>query len=234
MSTRVPVLAIGLALIILFVGTCGTAQPTPVPAQPTPVPTQPEEIEPTCTRQPTPGIIEHQEPTLSDEVRVIRTDYAEGDQCIRIEGFLNQQCVVARVKQDGVSRIISSLEELRDWYAPVESADEALSYALVATGYEAKYAPEDYRLGVGEVCDPGPEHYRYYTDVLEDTHVAEVVNGYHVNLFHSENVGCGPFPVSSVTIEVTFDGAISEFPKIKLFEQGQPCPGEKMVQCCID
>jgi hypothetical protein len=142
--------------------------------------------------------------------------------------------VQARVKQGGASRTISTQEELRDWFAPIESTDEALSYALVATGYSAKYAPGDYRLAVGDVCDPGPEHYYYYTDVLEDTHVAEVVNGYHVHLFYGENTGCGPFPVWSVTVEVSSDGAISEFRKVKLFEQGEPCPGEKVVQCCID
>lgn len=246
MSTRTKSPLIGLALVILFLLACGTtacgtpqptpapAQPTSVPTQPTPVPTQPEVREPSCTPQPTPRIVEHPEPTLGSDVRVIRTDYAQGDQCIRIEGFFNPTCVQARVKQDGVSRIVSSQEGLRDWFAPIESADEALSYALLATGYSAKYAPEDYRLAVGDVCDPGPEGYYYYTDVLEDTHVTEVVNGYHVNLFYGEKVGCGPFPVSSVTVEVSFDGALSEFPKIKLFEQGQPCPGEEMVQCCID
>jgi hypothetical protein len=181
-----------------------------------------------------PRIIEHPEPTLTADVRIIRTDYAEGDQCIRIEGFLDLKCVRARVKQDGVSRIITTQEELRDWFAPIGSADEALSYALVATGYSAKYVPEDYRLAVSDICDPGPEHYHYYTDVLEDTHVTEVVNGYHINLFHGEKYGCGPFPVSSVTVEVSFDGSISEFPMIRLFEQGAPCPGEKIVQCCID
>jgi hypothetical protein len=149
-------------------------------------------------------------------------------------GFPRPKCVRARVRQDGVSRIISTQEELREWFAPVESADEALSYALVATGYSAKYAPEDYRLAVGDICDPGPEHYYYCTDVLEDTHVSEVANGYHVNLFYSERYGCGPFPVSSVTVKVSFDGSLSEFPKTKLFEQGRACPGEKIVQCCID
>jgi hypothetical protein len=233
-STRSLVLVIGLALANLFLAACGTAQPSPAPAQPTPVPTQPEVIEPTCTRQPIPRIIEHPEPTLAADIRIIRTDYAEGDSCIRIDGFLNPECVQARVTQGGVSQIITSQEELRDWFSPIESADEALSYALLATGYTAKYAPEDYRLAVGEICDPGPEHYRYYTDVLEDTHVVKVINGYHVNLFYSENVGCGPFPVSSVTVEVAFDGAISEFPMIRLFEQDEPCPGEEMVQCCID
>ena len=239
MSTRSLFLLIGLVLANLFLAACGTAQPSPTPAQPTPAqptpaPTPQEMADPICTRQPIPGIIEHREPTLAADVRIIRTDYAEGEPCIRTEGFLSPKCVQARVKENGVSRTITTQEELRDWFAPIESAEEALSFALLATGYEAKYAPEDYRLDVGEICDPGPEFYDYYVEFLEDTHVVEVVNGYHVYLFYSENVGCGPFPVSSVIVEVAFDGALSEFPKTKLFEQGEPCPGETMVQCCID
>jgi hypothetical protein len=226
-STRVIAPVIGLTLISLLIVACGTLHPIPFP-------TSREVIDPACGPQPTPRIIEHREPTLAADVRLIRAAYAEGDQCIRKEGFLDPKCVQARVKQDGVSRIIDSQEQLRDWFAPIESGDEALSYALLATGYSAKYAPEEYRLAVGDLCDPGPERYHYYTDVLEDTHVVEVVNGYHINLFYSESVGCGPFPVSSVTVEVEFDGAISEFPRVKLFEIGEPCPGEKVVQCCID
>jgi hypothetical protein len=233
-------MVLGLALIMLFIAACGPSKLTPVPDQPSPTPvqpagtTQPEVVNPACTAQPRPTIIEHREPTLTEDVRIIRTDPTEGTPCIRTEGLVSPLCVQARVKEGGVSRIITSQEELGEWFGPIESAEEALSYALVATGYEAKYAPEDYRLSVGETCDPGPDKYRYYTDVLEDTHVAEVVNGYHINLFYGENVGCGPFPVSSVTVEVAFDGAISEFPKVKLYEQGIPCPGEKIVQCCID
>jgi hypothetical protein len=219
---RIKSLAIGLALIMPFLVACGTGQPTPLPP------------EPTCGPEPTPRIIEHPEPTLAADVQIIRTDYKQGDRCIRTEAFLNPKCVRVRVKQDGVSRTLSTPEELRDWFTPIESADEALSYALLATGYEAKYAPEDYRLAVGDPCDPGPAYYHYYTDVLEDTHVVEVAKGYQVNLFDSKRVGCGPFPVSSVTVEVSVDGTISERPMIKLFEQGEPCPGDTMVQCCID
>ena len=217
----------GLSLVLLFIVACGTTPPHPVT-------TQPEVVEPRCGPQRMPRIIEHPEFTPSEEVRIIRTDYVGEDQCIRVEGFLSPQCVQVRVEQDGVSWMIASQEELRDWFAPVESADEALTYALLATGYTAKYAPEDYRLAVGDVCDPGPDHYYYYTDVLEDTHVTEVSKGYQVNLFYGEKTGCGPFPVSSVTVEVNLDGAISELSKVKLYEQGKPCPGEKVVQCCVD
>ena len=72
----------------------------------------------------------------------------------------------------------------------------------MATGYSAKYEPEDYRLALPDSCDPGPEHYRYYTDVLEDTHVVEVANGYEIKLFDSQEFGCAPLPVWSVTVQV--------------------------------
>jgi hypothetical protein len=176
---------IGLALVILFLAACGTLQPTPAP-------TPTEVIDPTRTPQPTPRIIEHPEHTLASDLRIIRTDYVEGDECIRTDGGPNRKCVRARVEQDGVSRMIRTQEELRDLFAPIESAEEALSYAMMATGYEAKYAPEDYRLAVPDNCDPGPQFYHYYTDVLEDTHVTEVINGYHVYLFTVSDMVAGP------------------------------------------
>ena len=234
MTKRAPMRVICLAMIALSMAACGMSQPSATPAPPTPVPVPTETAVPACTRQPTPDIIEHMERPYAADLRTISTDYVEGEQCIRIDGGPNRKCVRVRVRSERPSRLISTQEELREWFAPIESAEEALTYAMIATGYSAKYDPEDYRLGVTDNCDPGPEFYLYFTDVLEDTHVVEVINGYHVYLFDSVDYGCGPFPVSSVIVEVAFDGALSEFPMVRLFQQGQPCPGEKMVQCCID
>jgi hypothetical protein len=114
-------------------------------------------------------------------------------------------------------------------FAPIESPDEALSYALLVTGYSVKYDPEDYRLALFPECDPGPDHYHYYTDVLEDTHVVEVGDGYEINLFDSEKFGCGPHPVWSVAIHVHYDGAIAEQGRMRLFEEDMSGP-----TCCIE
>jgi hypothetical protein len=137
-------------------------------------------------------------------------------------------CEQVAVYLGGAVRLVGTRAELRDLFAPIESADEALSYALLATGLEAKYDPDDYRLAVPGDCDPGPKKYHYYTDVLEDTHVVEVANGYEINLFDSEVFGCGPHPVWSVKVKVNYDGSIYEGSGVELFEEG----GDRM--CCVD
>jgi len=143
-------------------------------------------------------------------IAVCWKDWREGDQCLRSEGGMFRICARAIARVDDTFRLVSTEADLRDLFAPIESPDEALSYALLATGYSTKYDPEDYRLAVPDSCDPGPEHYQYYIDVLEDTHVVEVENGYQVNLFDSQEFGCGPHPVWSITVQVNYDGALSE------------------------
>ena len=43
------------------------------------------------------------------------------------------------VYQEGQFRLVSTFDEFRALYAPIESADEALSYALATTGLSARY-----------------------------------------------------------------------------------------------
>jgi hypothetical protein len=221
---------IGLTLVSLFVVACGT-----------------------------PRIIEHPRPTLTVDADIFRTisqtkpcyssdlygglepnyptaycyiDWESGDnvnQCLRESGGFIRICEQVMVYLDGTFQLIGTREKLRDLFAPIESADEALSYALLATGYSAKYESEDYRLAVPGDCDPGPNRYRYYVDVLEDTHVVEVENGYQVHLFDSQVFGCGPHPVWSVIVQVNQDGTISsEYSRTVLFEE------DRGPMCCVD
>ena len=233
MSNRILSPLIGLSLVMLSMVACGTSK--------------------------LPRIIEHPQPTLvadasifgpsgsavRDECRQISDAYGgldpnhptavctkeweSGDQCLRESGGFIRMCERVIVYVDGTFQPIATLEELRDLFAPIESADEALSYALLATGYSAKYDPEDYRLAVPDSCDPGPDGYRYYVDELEDTHVVEVGNGYEINLFTSQVFGCAPHPVSSVPVQVEVDGTIIHLPKVKLFEEDS-----EAVACCVD
>jgi hypothetical protein len=226
-SRRILSRVIGLALVSLFVVACGT-----------------------------PTIIEHPRPTLAADTDIFPTywetrgcyssdlygglepncpsaycyiDWVSGNQCLGESGGLIHICEQVVVYLDGTFQLIGTREELRDLFAPIESADEALSYALLATGYSAKYEPEDYRLAVPGDCDPGPREYHYYVDTLEDTHVVEVESGYQVHLFASEKFGCGPHPVWSVIVQVNHDGTIaSEYSPKKLFEE------DSGTMCCVD
>jgi hypothetical protein len=162
-------------------------------------------------------------------IAVCQKEWPSGAQCLRESGGIIHICEQVIVYLDGTFQLIRTREELRDLFAPIESADEALSYALLATGYSVKYAPGDYRLAVPGSCDPGHRWYRYYVDTLEDTHVVEVESGYQVHLFDSQEFGCAPHPVWSVIVQVNHDGVVTEQSKKKLFEESSGGPG-----CCVD
>jgi hypothetical protein len=91
-------------------------------------------------------------------------------------------------------------------YAPVESADEALGFALAHGDYFAYYglAPE--------------RGLRYLTKTVEDTHVEESGDGYLVHLFAYQFFGCGPHTTSAVAVRVTHGGLVEEIRMDGIFE----------------
>jgi hypothetical protein len=108
--------------------------------------------------------------------------------------------------------MISSLEDLRTVYAPIESEMEALSYALAATGLSAIYKfPSEI------VVD-------YLVDQVESTHVVKLDEDYIVHLYGSEVCGCGHHPTSIMDVHVKKDGSIST-------EQGKQVYQEKNTIC---
>jgi hypothetical protein len=243
-----------LTLTILLLAAC--VAPQPVSTQnPTAIAGTP--ILPTGTPQPTPGIIDHPKPDLTVNTDIspdsdlgcdnylgpfkmwVGAKYPiasctkvleQEDRCFREGGGLLRMCSKMVAYADGAFQEIGNQEELRELFAPIESADEALGYAMLATGYEAKYDPEEYQV-VMALCKVGePEGCRYYTDVIEDTHVVEIEAGYQVYLFDSKVFGCGPHPVWSVPVLVKYDGTIEVLPEKKLFEEDI----DRTENICID
>lgn len=103
------------------------------------------------------------------------------------------------VIQDGVGlRLVKGPPDLQAAYAPIETPDEALSYALAATGLDARYGLQRER---GLV---------YAVDTLEDTHVTESDEGYIVLLYRDQIFGCGPHWTSAVEVAVQRDGSWSQ------------------------
>jgi hypothetical protein len=89
---------------------------------------------------------------------------------------------------------------LQTQFAPVESADEALGYALAGTYLYANYDVE---------LDSSVE---YLTDEIENTHVEKVSDGYVVHLFSGLTplCGCGDHIVYAVDVLVTTTGEIEQ------------------------
>jgi hypothetical protein len=140
---------------------------------------------------------------------------AEGEFIYR-EGCLLSEYVRYAVVKDGQLRILKSLADLQQTYAPIESVDEALSYALAATGLGVRY-------GLTAQSD-----LRYFIKRLEDTNVQQIPQGYRVHLFDYKLCGCGPHPTYAVDVLVTSDGQMSELTREKIFED----PTED--QLCVD
>ena len=95
--------------------------------------------------------------------------------------------------------------DLRALYAPVESPQEALAFALALYPVEARYD-----LSV----QPG---LKYDVRELEDTYVEIVDGGYLVHVFHYQLFGCGPHYTQGWLIKVTTDGQSEVLERQDLF-----------------
>lgn len=116
---------------------------------------------------------------------------------------MNTRYVIFRENQ---FEVIESLSEFQALFAPIESAPEALSYALATTGLSAVY---------GLRLPPG---YHALMDTLEDTHVSEVDNGYQINLYKSWHCGCGPEATDMTTVLVTRTGEVTTLDQVRVYE----------------
>lgn len=119
-------------------------------------------------------------------------------------------------KIDGAYVNIDSQERLQAIFAPIDSADEALSYALLSTGYKAKY---------GQSVDAKLE---YFVSTIEDTNTKKTSNGWVVHLFKYQLYGCGGHFLSAVDVTVSTSGAISVSDLLHLSED----PETRMM--CVD
>ncbi len=118
--------------------------------------------------------------------------------------------------QNNEYQLIKNEQEFREVFNPIESPNEALSYALAVTGLSAYYGLEE---------DTG---YRYFVDLIEDTHVVETERGYEVLLYKYIACGCGPHTTSAVSILVTPQGQLNQIDMMLVFED------PKEDKLCID
>lgn len=100
--------------------------------------------------------------------------------------------------QDNRFVLIKTENEFRKVFAPLETEDEALAYVRAVTGLNAYY-------------DLGFDiNYEYFVNVIEDTHVDKMADGYLVYLYTADVFGCGPHPTYQVTFHVTPEGIIRQ------------------------
>jgi hypothetical protein len=93
--------------------------------------------------------------------------------------------------------MLDSKQKFAGVFAPIESREEALSYAVAVTGYQPMYDLESI------------EGLEIVSEKLDETHVKKIKEGYVVLLFDYFLCHCGPFVIKSVDVTVHFDGSIS-------------------------
>lgn len=112
------------------------------------------------------------------------------------QGCLAPIYVRLAVFQNGQFQVIKNLAELQKAFAPVDSAEKALSFSLAATGFQALYGLKD-------------ENERYLATQIEDTHVKQVPGGFDVQLFSFGVCGCGPHAMSVRLVHIGTDGGLN-------------------------
>ncbi|MBT9549194.1 MAG: hypothetical protein IV090_27620 [Candidatus Sericytochromatia bacterium] len=145
-------------------------------------------------------------------------------QCDNGVGLVNlggklRSCKVLLLEKEGKSSLLDTPAKFKQAFAPVESAEEALSFASALTSAFALYefdkrAPG--RSAQGSI-DLRPE-FRYFSNSFVPTTVKKEGSDYLVQLFKYQQFGCGPHPYSAVTYRVTPAGEVSEVSNAKLVE----------------
>jgi hypothetical protein len=100
-------------------------------------------------------------------------------------------------KVAGEYRLLDTPEALRAFFTPLESPEEALVYAQLATGLAAQFTFE---------YDPA---LLYFQESIAGTRVTESAEGYSINLFHFPGCFCEPWINSVATIQVGRSGEVA-------------------------
>lgn len=116
-------------------------------------------------------------------------------------------------------KVLNNPSEFRDFFAPIESSQEALSYAAALTG--------SYPMFRFEI----PKGYKREASIIRSTYVEELpgpVGGYQVHLFDYKNGGCGPHYYYSIDYVITIDGTLREIARQNIWRD------PKEDNLCVD
>jgi hypothetical protein len=105
-------------------------------------------------------------------------------------------------------------EGLRTLFAPIDSADEALGYAVAVTGLEARFGLSPETLLTASFS---MESFRGFSvREIEDTYVETVPDGYLVHLFLETRL-CHGASLSAFAVHVSREGTIEVVEKLELY-----------------
>jgi hypothetical protein len=120
--------------------------------------------------------------------------------CISVNGY------ALIIKAEDGYHILRNRNDLKKFFAPIESKEEALSYAYISTGLFPAYKFE-----IGK-------SFRKFVSSVNTTYSIKKNGGYEVNLFDYKFCGCGPHPYFMVRYQISINGDIEKIETIKLYE----------------
>lgn len=110
------------------------------------------------------------------------------------------------ILKDDEFLVVKYLGDLQNFFAPIESKNEALSFTLAAKRIFAAY---DQKVN---------KDYEYYVDTLEDSFVEEIDGGYLVHAFAYNFYGCGYHYTYAIEINVDLLGNMDEINRSEIFK----------------
>jgi len=139
-------------------------------------------------------------PMAMGRERIKRADCLFYAGCTAPDGF------TLIIKTGGGYRIARNQDDLKKFFAPIETREEALSYAFISTGLKPEYT---FDLG---------KNPRTFVWKINSTYSIEKDNGYEVNLFDYRECGCGPHPYSMNIYHVGRNGDLTKIKTVKYYE----------------
>ncbi len=106
---------------------------------------------------------------------------------------------------DGQYVLVSSTDELKKRFSPIDSPQEAVSYARLVTGLDATYS-FDY--------DPT---LMYFQETITATHAIQTGDAFEMNLFDMAACGCEPWINTQITIRVDRAGQVTWLDAVPVF-----------------
>jgi hypothetical protein len=127
------------------------------------------------------------------------------------EGIVREGCMMPMFRryialQDEEFELITSKEDFLSVFAPVETKEEALGFAVALTSSLPRYDTSV------------PEGYFPVKSSIRPTYVEESEGGFKVHLFDSEICGCGSHPYYAVEYLVTKKGNVTELSREKVYD----------------
>lgn len=106
---------------------------------------------------------------------------------------------------DGQYVLVSSADELKQQFTPINSPQEAVSYAQLVTGLQAIYSFN---------YDPT---LMYFQETITATRVIQSDDVFKMNLFSMDGCGCEPWFTTQITIQVDRAGQVTWLDAVPIF-----------------